>query len=294
MIRVPRRGGSAEPAFILTGKRLEPGEEPREGLGRQLTSHPQFARATANLFWSRLMGVGIVEPHDEFDLSRQNPQSLPEGWALQPTHPRLLDALTSDFRRGNHSLKRLLGTICRSSAYQLSSRFYGEWKESYTPYFARKFARMLSSEELHDSIVLATERPGEFKFGDQTVGLAMKLGEPGGGDDVKHLMRTFGQSNRNNPALPLTGSVLQPLVLMQSPVLNDRILAKDGSRVERVLKRYHEDEKVVDELFLATLSRSPSEAEKKVATTALSRDRTAGAQNLQWALINCVEFLYNY
>ena len=153
---------------------------------------------------------------------------------------------------------------------------------------------MLSSEELHDSIVLATERPGEFKFGDRTVGLAMKLGEPGGGDDVKHLMRTFGQSNRNNPALPLTGSVLQPLVLMQSPVLNDRILAKDGSRVERVLKRYQEDEKVVDELFLATLSRSPSEAEKEVATTALSRDRTAGAQNLQWALINSVEFLYNY
>ena len=34
MIRVPRRGGSAEPAFILTGKRLEPGEEPREGLAR--------------------------------------------------------------------------------------------------------------------------------------------------------------------------------------------------------------------------------------------------------------------
>ena len=294
MIRVPRRGGSAEPAFILTGKRLEPGEEPREGLGRQLTSHPQFARASANLFWSRLMGVGIVAPHDEFDLSRQDPQRLPEGWDLQPTHPRLLDALTSDFRRGNHSLKRLLGTICRSSAYQLSSRFYGEWKESYTPYFARKFARMLTVEELHDSIVLATERPGEFKFGDRTVGLAMKLGEPGGGEDVKRLMRTFGQSNRNNPPLPLVGSVLQPLVLMQSPVVNDRILAKDGSRVERVLKRYQEDEKVVNELFLATLSRPPSEAEKEVATASLSRDRTAAAQNLQWALINSVEFFYNY
>jgi hypothetical protein len=29
-------------------------------------------------------------------------------------------------------------TIARSSAYQLSSRFRGEWQERYTPYFARK------------------------------------------------------------------------------------------------------------------------------------------------------------
>ena len=294
MIRVPRRGGSAEPAFVLTGERLKPGEEPREGLARLLTSHPQFARATVNLFWSRLMGVGIVEPHDEFDLSRQDSKRLPEGWDPQPSHPQLLDALAADFRRGNHSLKRLLGTICRSSAYQLSSRFYGDWKESYTSYFARKFARMLSAEELHDSIVLATNRPGEFKFGDRTVGLAMKLGAPGGEEDVKHLMRTFGQSNRNNPPLPLMASVLQPLVLMQSPVLNDRILAKDGSRVERVLERYQADEKVVNELFLATLSRPPSKAEREVAATALAKDRTVGAQNLQWALINSVEFFYNY
>ena len=32
----------------------------------------------------------------------------------------------------------------KSSAYQLSSRFEGEWNETYAPYYARKYVRMLS------------------------------------------------------------------------------------------------------------------------------------------------------
>ena len=51
---------------------------------------------------------------------------------------------------------------------------------------------------------------------------------------------------------------------------------------------------MVDELFLATLSRPPSDAEKQVALAALAKDRVAGAQDLQWALINQVEFFFNY
>ena len=60
------------------------------------------------------------------------------------------------------ALRHLLAAICQSSAYQLSARFDGEWKEAYTRYFARKFVRMLDAEELHDAIALATDRPGSF------------------------------------------------------------------------------------------------------------------------------------
>ena len=93
MIRVPRLGGPKAPAFILNGERSRSGREPREELGRLLTSHPQFARATVNLFWAKLMGFGIVEPYDEFDLARQDIRNLPAGWDLQPSHPELLEAL---------------------------------------------------------------------------------------------------------------------------------------------------------------------------------------------------------
>ena len=124
--------------------------------------------------------------------------------------------------------------------------------------------------------------------------MAMQLSGPAGGGDVKYFMQTFGQSNRNNPPRPLAGSPLQPLLLMQSPVVTDRVAAAKDSRVQRLLDSYKDNDRLVDELFLATLCRPPSEAEKQVAVAALQKDRKAGAQNLQWALINQVEFFFNY
>lgn len=298
MIRTPRYGRPADrtPAFVLTGERGRPGAEPRDELGRMLTAHPQFARAAVNMFWARMMGFGIVEPFDEFDLARQDPKNLPQGWDLQPSHPELLNALATDFRTHGHSVRRLLATIAKSHAYQLSARYEGDWKDAYTKYYARKFVRMLTAEELHDSLALATSRPGSFNYGGEKMGMAMQLSGPSGGGDVKYFMQTFGQSNRNNPPRPLTGSPLQPLLLMQSPVVTDRVLAAKDSRVQRLLDTYKKEDnaRLVDELFLATLCRPPSSTEKNVSLEALAKDRKQGAQNLQWALINQVEFFFNY
>ena len=49
----------------------------RTQFAKMLTSHPQFAKATANLFWKEFFGIGIVEPVDGFDLARQDPANLP-------------------------------------------------------------------------------------------------------------------------------------------------------------------------------------------------------------------------
>lgn len=299
MIRVPRFGGPNDPAFILTGEKAKANADPRDELGRMITAHPQFARATANIFWSRMMSFGIVEPFDEFDLARQDPESLPAGWQLQPSHPELLNALADEFRKSNYSIRHLLGVICKSNAYQLSARFDGEWKDSYTKYYARKYVRQLSAEELHDAITIATSRPASFVYGGDKagpkMGMAMQLSGPAGGGDVRYFMQTFGQSNRSNPPRNPTGSPLQPLLLMQSPVVNDRVLAAKDSRVQRLLDTYKDNNaRVIDELFLATLSRMPSKPEKDVALQAMEQDRTRGAQNLQWALINQVEFVFNY
>jgi len=294
MLRVPRFGGPNNPAFILTGEQPKPGIEPRVEMGRMLTAHPQFARATTNMFWWRLMGLGIVEPYDEFDLGRQDPKSVPAGWDLQPSHPELLNELATDFRKNNFSIKQLFRTICRSNAYQLSARYDGEWKDRYTQYFARKLVRQLNAEELHDAITIATGKPGNFRLGDTQVQMAMQLSGPSGGGDLKYFMQTFGQSNRNNPPKILTGSPLQPLLLMQSPVVNDRVLAQKDSRVQRLLDSYKDDNKVVEEMFLGTIARSPSKTENEIALAALTTNRTEGAQNLQWALINLTEFFFNY
>ena len=78
-------------------------------------------------------------------------------------------------------------------------------------------------------------------------------------------------------------------------MVNDRVLAAKDSRVQRLLDTYKTDNaRVVDELFLATLSRPPSGEEKQVSLSAIDKNRVEGAQNLQWALINQVEFFFNH
>ena len=55
---------------MFTGERPDPAKHPRPEFARMLTSDPQFARATVNLLWSEMFGVGIVEPVFAFDLAR--------------------------------------------------------------------------------------------------------------------------------------------------------------------------------------------------------------------------------
>jgi hypothetical protein len=310
MLRIKRFGGPEQPKFILTNEVARQGVDPREELGRMMTAHPQFARATANMYWSKLMGFGIVEPFDEFDLARQDPNNLPKGWDLQPSHPELLNELADYFRKNNHSIHKLFSVICNSNAYQMSARFPGEWNDSYTKFYARKFVRMLTAEELHDAIATATERPGRFGGGGRrrptvvnaddppplpAASMAMQLAMPRGAGEVKSFMQAFGQANRGTPARPPQPSPMQPIMLMRSSVVNERVLAANDSRVQRLLETYKNDNgKVVEELFVSSIARNPLPEEKTLAVSVMEKNRVEGAQNVQWALLNLVEFLYNF
>src|SRR6201984_1827557 len=163
--RFPRDGKTYEPAFFLTGEKPLPGEEPRKALGRMLPKHPQFARATVNLVWQKLMVIGLVEPYDGFDLLRLDPKNPPPaGWTIQPANPELLEALADDFRTHNHSIHRVIKNIMKSNAYQLSASFPGEWKDSYVPYYARRFARVLTGPEAVDILTQATGSPYDLRL----------------------------------------------------------------------------------------------------------------------------------
>lgn len=129
-VRLPRAGPPVEPTFILTGERADLARPLRPQFARMLTTNPQFARTTVNVIWKQFFGLGIVEPLDGFDMARQDPAHPPPApWTIQPTNAALLDALARDFAAHRFNLKHLMRTIARSSAYQLSSRFDGEWQE---------------------------------------------------------------------------------------------------------------------------------------------------------------------
>ena len=76
-------------------------------------------------------------------------------------------------------------------------------------------------------------------------------------------------------------------------MVTDRVVAKEDSRLKNLLDSYDND-RVVDEMFLGTLSRPPSSERKWLLWRPWNTDRVTGAENLQWALINSVEFFFNY
>src|SRR5262249_29416385 len=75
--RFPCDGRTYEPSFLLTGEKPKPGEDPRKALARILPNDIQFARATVNIIWQKLMVIGLVEPYDGFDLMRLDPKNPP-------------------------------------------------------------------------------------------------------------------------------------------------------------------------------------------------------------------------
>jgi hypothetical protein len=290
--RMPRDGKTYEPAFILTGEKPKAGENPREAFARMLTNHVQFSRATMNWIWGRLMTVAFVEPYDGFDLAR---------WQKQATNPELLEALAREFRTHNYSVQHMVKTILKSNAYGLSSRFDGEWKDAYAPYYARKYVRVLSGTEVVDAIMQVTGRPGNYVIDGVRVSrlkqlaTPMNVGKNGENGEVGSMMEAFFQSNRatqvpdgNRP------TTLQALLMTGSGVVNNRVLAENGGRLERLLASGKPDAEIIEEIFLTTLGRKPVAAERELALQAFERNRKEGAEDLQWTLMNAIEFILNH
>jgi hypothetical protein len=319
--RFPRKGETYEPAFILTGEKARPGVNPRQELARIAPTHIQFSRAATNLIWGKLMVVGFVEPYDGFDLLRLDPDNPPPApWTIQPTNPWLLDAMAKDFQKNNYSLQRLFKTIMKSSVYQLSTQFPGEWKDSYTQYYSRRFVRVLTGPEVADALAQVTEQPFSLTLKGQNVTRVKQTASPvvrsGGGSSARNndtarlasvtptryndgtaisaLMQAFFQSGRETPpSLPNRASAVQAMMMMNSPAVTNRIRPEVGI-VQQLVKSGKSDAEITEELFLTAISRRPTPEEIDVAQRILKANRSQGASDILWALLNTPEFLLNY
>src|SRR5262249_27957432 len=88
----------------------------------------------------------------------------------------------------------------------------------------------------------------------------------------------------------------QALQLVGGRFVQDKIHA-DGGRVARLLAPGTSDADLVDELYLATLSRPPSADERQLLIKRLSpteAERRKQAEDILWALLNHNEFLFQH
>lgn len=295
------------PEYRVTG--AKPGATGwRDAFAEQMVNDPMFARNVVNRLWKEMFGLALADPVDGLDPARLDPrnpptEAKPDGtpWTLQATHPELLERLAAEFRAMNYQLRPFLQLLAESSAYQLDSRYDGDWKVEYIPLFARHYTRRMMAEEVFDAIATATGVPGSFavngfaeriKWAMQSPDTQEGAGAEGGILDV------FLRGNRDTVARSQQGSIQQQLLLMNNAAVTNRTNVNNSPRLKAIAAQTDADA-MLDELYLTFLSRTPTEYERSRGTPLLRRAttqnlRNAAIEDLAWVLINKVEFLFSY
>jgi hypothetical protein len=255
-----------------------------------LTADRQFARNTVNLLWKEMFGRGLVEPVNAFDLAKLD---------TQPSHPELLEALTDDFIAGGYDLRKMLKTIASSSTWQLSARYAeSAWNEAWVSHFARRYPRRMQAEVLLDAIVTATAVPMNLNVaGIGPVGRAMQLPDPldgGRRQPISLFLNQFGRGNRDDVLRTNDGAISQALALLNDPQVTVRVKrTTPGSTVQKILATTTDPGTIADQIYLATLSRRPTTAERQVAIDYLRAGNLGErAEDLQFVLLNSLEFMF--
>jgi hypothetical protein len=225
-------------------------------------------------------------------------------------------ALAQQFVQSGFDIKALMRDITISDAYQLSSRYNGAWNPDWEKLFARKMVRRLWAEEIHDAVVQSSGLVPSYKvrgFSDGStvsganypgfgrVAWAMQfpdvVGVPDGNGPISQFLNAFLRGNRDDSPRRSDGSILQALDLMNDNFTVSRVHATAKGTAGGLLMRNLRlpNDQLVSNLFLAVLSRYPSDAEKTPALAALAQgDRQNAAEDLLWSLYNKVDFVFNY
>lgn len=273
------KGTEMKPIFFLTGKKLDlgtPDVQRRETLADWFTakSNPWFARAFVNRMWAEMVGRGFYEPIDDLGPDRT------------ATAPKTLEILSLAFANHDYDVKWLMRTIAMTNAYQHISLTRGT--NTAAP-FAATTPQPLRADQLYDSLrsALAVE--------DFDVARAERFKGKGGRLQQGarfEFNRTFGF----DPSLPrddVAASIPQALLLMNSPMLQRAISAKQASTLlGKLLTQNMDDREVIGELYLRCLAREPKpdEVHTCLAYVSAVKNRPEAFEDLLWALLNSTEF----
>jgi Protein of unknown function (DUF1553)/Protein of unknown function (DUF1549) len=287
-VQNPQTRKNQEPtAFGSPAGKLDPADDRREKLADWLVKpdNPYFAPSLVNRTWYHLFGQGIVEPVDDFRAT--NP----------PSNVELLEALSADFVKQGYRLKPLLRTILNSKTYQLASSGPRQSPNAAPAgrYFVKARVKMLSAEQALDAVSAATGVPEKFK-GVPLGTKAIELAEGG----INHpFLQAFAKPVRDvscecareeDPSLP------QMLHLLNNAGLLAK-LKSPKSRLAVWLRSEKDPKKVIENVYLATLSRRPRPDEVAIVVrhiASLDGDRAKAFADLQFALMNSSEFLLRH
>ena len=278
------RGGEAVPTHALGAAPADFSKvsDRRRALADWLTAdqNPFFSKAIANRLWSHYFGRGLIEPID--DIRDTNPA----------TNPPLMEALASHLRDVKYDVKAFTRTLLNSRVYQLSAISVPSNIDDQQN-FSHFIQKSQPAEVLLDAISQSTGVPEDFN------------GWPKGYRAIQiwdnhmpsYFFRIFGRPVRatvcecersNEP------SIAQALHLLNAPEISEKISHRHGS-VRKLVASQLSPAELIDELYLSTLSRFPTDTEQALMIQAFSEnDRRAAAEDVLWSLLNSKEFVFNH
>jgi hypothetical protein len=236
-------------------------------------------------------------------MDRVDPSNPPGGdWPIQNSNPELLNKLADFLIANDYRLKPLIREIVMSDTYQLSARYQGTWKPAFVRYFARHEARRLSAEQMYDSMITAThtEQPMATTYG--LVRYANQLPDPTEPSTDSRVVDFMNQLGRGDWMLidRLSAPTILGLLYQMNDTQNvNRSLGLSNAnvgvtnRVHQIDADYPDDAQAIRRMFLASLTRYPTDQEMAIVMGRRSGPRYQWLSDLQWALLNKLDFAFN-
>ena len=285
----PRTGKSAGVRFLGAADDVDKKQDRLEQLAAWTTSpdNDLFVQTQVNRIWHALMGVGIVDPIDDFRAT--NP----------PSNPALLDALSREFVDSGFDLRHMIRLIMNSQTYQLASE-PNDTNADDERNFSHAQVQRLTAEQLLDSLTLVTGVPAEFAGYPR----GMRAGEipgvkstpirfqPSEGD---RFLKSFGKPERLQACeceRSDDATLSQAMQLTSGPMINQMLTTPENQLAEWLASGRSPGE-IIDELFWTALGRAPNDEERAVMTQHLetAEDRRQALEDLTWSILNSNEFL---
>jgi hypothetical protein len=272
---LPESAKNLPPKFFKGEQPKVSGSDPlRPLLAKWLTSPENkfFARAMVNRVWGHLFGSGIINPIDDMHEDRV------------ASHPELLAELSKEFAAGGFDVKNLFRAICNSDAYQRTSKpVPGNEKD--VVLFSHMNIKVFTPEQLYDSLIAVLGEPtrGEAKTGKAPANAKRGPITP------RDQFISFFDPGENTKATDYESGIPQALRLMNHP-----FTARASVKAARELAQGEPNEKAIEKLYLATLSRRPTAEERAKLTQYAGKHSSDGYGDILWALVNSSEFSLNH
>ena len=277
----------AYPKFAGVEISPEPHINRRQKLAELMTTgdRPQLARAIVNRMWAHFFGFGFTRPVD--DMGPHNP----------PSHPELLDLLAEEFVESGYDVKQLIRWICLSDPYQRTSQFTADNEQDdpsagEIPLFSRMYVRSMTAEQLYDSLLVASK--AHFASGSSWQEIQEQRQAW-----LQQFVTAF-ETEENDEVTQFEGTVPQALLVMNSELIEQAVLPKQGTYFSEVLFGPGSETDKIRKLCLAALSRYPTSQELAAARKLLKSRRAASTdprattealQDIFWAYLNSNEFI---